>query len=208
VARGDTADVTLRTDVRCVTQCRDKDFAIQIAKRGEWRLVFLAMKNYLYGLILMFGIALAGVYVLAAPGDDDQKVVLRYFHEVLDGRNPDLVESLFQPDYVIHFASGDIRGNEGLRGMVEGIKATYSKMASEVHDIFRSNDKVVVRLTHRAIGAGPMRTRIGTTDVKGKDVVWDATVMFRMRDGKIAEEWVTRDELGALLSAGILKAKQ
>ena len=53
--------------------------------------------------------------------------------------------------------------------------------------------------------SGPMRTRIGTYDVNGTDVVWDAIVIFRMKDGKIAEEWVNRDELGALLSAGILK---
>jgi hypothetical protein len=32
-----------------------------------------------------------------------------------------------------------------------------------------------------------------------------ATAIFRMKDGKIAEEWVNRDELGILLSAGILK---
>ncbi|HMI51060.1 MAG TPA: ester cyclase [Candidatus Saccharimonadales bacterium] len=165
------------------------------------------MKTYLCGLILFVVLAVMGVHVLAAAGDDEQKVVLRYFHEVLDGRNPDLVESLFQPEYVIHFASSDIKGDGGLRGMVERIDATYSKMATEVHDIFQSGDKVVVRITHRATGAGEMRTRIGTYDVNGKSVVWDAIVIFRMKDGKIAEEWVNRDELGALLSAGILKAK-
>ena len=181
--------------------------AIQIAVRGEWRVVFRVMKTSLCGLIPFVVLAVMGVHVLAAAGDDEQKVVLRYFHEVLDGRNPDLVESLFQPEYVIHFVTGDIKGSGGLRGMVERIDATYSKMATEVHDIFQSGDKVVVRITHRATGAGEMRTRIGTYDVNGKSVVWDAIVIFRMKDGKIAEEWVNRDELGALLSAGILKAK-
>ena len=178
---------------------------IQIVGRGQWRVVFRAMKTYLRSLILLFGITVTGVCVLAAPDNNEQKLVLRYFHEVLDGRNPDLAQSLFQPDYVIHFATGDIKGSGGLRGMVERIDATYSKMATEVHDIFQAGDKVVVRLTHRATGAGPMRTRIGTYDVNGTDVVWDAIVIFRMKDGKIAEEWVNRDELGALLSAGILK---
>lgn len=179
---------------------------IQIAVSGWWRVVFRAMKTYLRGLILLVGIVVMGVRVLAAPGDDEQKVVLSYFHEVLDGRRPDLVDGLFQPDYVIHFATGDVKGSGGLRGMVERIDATYSKLETEVHDIFQAGDKVVVRITHRAMGAGLMRTRIGTYDVNGKDVVWDAIVIFRMKDGKIAEEWVNRDELGALLSAGILKA--
>jgi predicted ester cyclase len=90
--------------------------------------------------------------------------------------------------------------------VVERRNTTYSRLATEVHDIFESGDRVVVRLTHRATGAGVLRSRIGTYDVNGKSVTWDAIVIFRMKNGKIAEEWVNRDELGMLLSAGILKA--
>jgi hypothetical protein len=50
------------------------------------------------------------------------------------------------------------------------------------------------------------RFRIGPQDVSGKSVTWDAIVIFRMQNGKIAEEWVSRDELGMLLSAGVLQA--
>jgi hypothetical protein len=31
-------------------------------------------------------------------------------------------------------------------------------------------------------------------------------VIFRLKDGKIAEEWISRDELAILLSAGAVKA--
>jgi len=85
--------------------------------------------------------------------------------------------------------------------MVERRVASFSRFATEVHDIFESGDKVVVRLTHRGTGAGNVRSRIGTHDVSGKSVTWDAFVIFRMKNGKIAEEWVNRDELGMLLSA-------
>jgi predicted ester cyclase len=90
--------------------------------------------------------------------------------------------------------------------VVERRKTTYSRLATEVHDIFESGDRVVVRLTHRATGAGALRSRIGTYDVNGKLITWDAIVIFQLKNGKIAEEWVNRDELGVLLSAGILKA--
>jgi len=136
----------------------------------------------------------------------EEQLVLSYFHEVLDGGKVDLVESMFQPDYVIHFASGDVKGAAGLHTMVERRVASFSSFLTDVHDIFESGDKVVVRLTHRGTGAGNVRSRIGTHDVRGKSVTWDAIVIFRMKNGKIAEEWVNRDELGMLLSAGILKA--
>jgi predicted ester cyclase len=142
----------------------------------------------------------------AAVQSAQQKRVLSYFHDVLDGRQIDLIDNMFQPDCALHFGSSDVKGIAGVRSMVERIDTTYSRLTTEVHDIFESGDRVAVRLTHRATGAGALRSRIGTYDLNGKSITWDAIVIFRMRNGKIAEEWVNRDELGVLLSAGILKA--
>ena len=135
-----------------------------------------------------------------------QGVVLSYFHDVLDRGRIELLENLFHPDCAVHRPEGDFTGIDGLRGIVERRKTTYSKFATEVHDIFESGDRVVVRLTHTATGSGVFRSRIGIHDVKGKSVFWQAIVIFRMKNGKIAEECVSRDELGILLSAGALKA--
>lgn len=137
---------------------------------------------------------------------DKQKVVLSFFHDVLDGRRVELVDRLFQPDCVLHFGARDFKGIAEVRGMVERVNTTYSQLATEVHDIIESGDRVVVRLTHRAIGAGTLQSRLGTHNVEGKSVAWDAIVIFRVENGKIAEDWVNRDELGLLLSAGVLKA--
>jgi hypothetical protein len=35
-------------------------------------------------------------------------------------------------------------------------------------------------------------------------VTWEAIAIFRFQNGKIAEQWVSRDELGMLLSFGAL----
>jgi predicted ester cyclase len=134
-----------------------------------------------------------------------QKLVLSYFHDVLDGGKSDLVDNMFQSDCALHFGSNDVKGIAEVHGMVERIKTTYSSLATEVHDIFESGDRVVVRITHRATGGGMLRSRMGTYDIKGKPISWDAIVIFQLKNGKIVEEWVSRDELGALLTAGILK---
>jgi len=135
----------------------------------------------------------------------EETLVLSYFHDVLDGGKVDLVENMFQPDYVIHFASGDVKGAAGLHAMVERRVASFSRFATEVHDIFESGDKVVVRLTHRGTGAGNVRSRIGTHDVSGKSVTWDAIVIFRMKNGKIAEEWVFSNDLDLYRQLGLFK---
>jgi len=134
-----------------------------------------------------------------------EKVVLSYFHDVLDGRKIGLLESLFRSDCVIYRPEGTVKGMAGIRGVVERNIAAYSQFATDVDDVFESGDRVVVRITHRATGAGVFRSRIGDFDLKGKPVTWGAIAIFRMQDGKIAEQWVNRDELGILLSAGVLK---
>ena len=146
----------------------------------------------------------------AAPQSDrtispQQKVVLSFFHDVLDGRKSELLDDLFQPDCVIHRPEGTLKGLAGIRGVVSNNIAAYSKFETEVHDIFESGDRVVARISHRATGAGVFRSRIGTYNTNGKLVSWDAIAIFRIRDQKIAEEWVSRDELGILLGLGALK---
>ncbi len=130
---------------------------------------------------------------------------MSYFHDVLDGRRIGLLDQLFLPDCVIHRPEGTLTGMAGIRGVVERNIAAYSKFETRVHDIIESGDRVVVRISHRAMGAGEFRSRIGVYNIKGKAVTWDAIAIFRIQNGKIAEQWVSRDELGILLSVGALK---
>jgi predicted ester cyclase len=131
-------------------------------------------------------------------------VVRSYFHDVLDGRGIGLLDQLFLPDCVIHRPEGTLTGMAGIRGVVERNIAAYSTFETQVHDIFEAGDRVVARISHRAMGAGEFRSRIGVYNIKGKAVAWDAIAIFRMQNGKIAEQWVSRDELGILLSVGAL----
>ena len=154
---------------------------------------------------------LAGAIVTAAwsqspgSGSVQQRVVLRYFHEVLDQRKVRLLEELFHPQCVIHRPEATLTGLEGIRGVVERNIAAFSKLETQVHDIFESGDRVTVRLTHRATGGGVLRSRLGIHDIRGKPVTWDAMAIFRLEKGKIVEEWVSRDELGILLRLGVIK---
>ena len=165
------------------------------------------MIRMVVALLLAPTIHLAGSDQNRLPSRDSahQSVVLSYFHDVLDGRRIGLLDQLFLPDCVIHRPEGTWTGMAGIRGVVERNIAAYSTFETQVHDIVESGDRVVVRISHRAMGAGEFRSRIGVYNIKGKAVTWDAIVIFRLQNGKIAEQWVSRDELGILLSVGALK---
>jgi hypothetical protein len=172
-----------------------------------WGMVMIFMERISERAIILAGQPVSAGAQSRSPNalSTQQKVVLSYFHDVLDGRKIGLLENLFLPDCVIYRPEGIVKGMAGIRGVVERNIAAYSKFETEVDDVFEAGDRVVVRITHRAMGGGVLRSRIGTHDLRDKPVAWGAIAIFRMQHGKIAEEWVNRDELGILLSLGVLK---
>jgi predicted ester cyclase len=131
------------------------------------------------------------------------QVVRRYFHEVLDPGNVEPIEELFHPQCVMHRPGGSVVGLDAVRGVVAHRKETFSQFATEIHDMFGSGDRLAVRLTHRGVGGGVWRLRLGSFDISGKTVTWNAIAIFRFEEDKIKEEWVTRDELGVILQSGL-----
>lgn len=142
---------------------------------------------------------------LGATTSAQQKMALRYFEEVLDAGKVETLEDLILPDCTIHRPEGELKGLSALRSMVAARRANFSSFKTQVHELIESGDRVVVRLTHEGTALGPYRFRIGTRDISNKTMTWEAIVIFRFANGKIAEEWVSRDELGMLLSAGVLQ---
>ena len=134
-----------------------------------------------------------------------EQAVRSYFHQVLDQGNVELIEDLFHPQCVMHRPGGTVVGWDAVRAVVEHRKETFSQFETEIHDIFGSGDRLVARLTHRGVGGGIWRSRLGSYDISGKTVTWNAIAIFRFEADRIIEEWVTRDELGVVLQLGLFK---
>lgn len=144
------------------------------------------------------------VYVPAAQQARNKAVVERYFHEVLDGKRIDLMPELLAADVVLHRPGFDVVGVEAAMQRLRAVLQDYTAFASELSGLMAEGDLVSVRIHHR-VRARPHTFRSRAGDVKleaEQDLNWSAIVQFRMKDGKIAEEWVMRDELGMLLQAG------
>jgi len=135
----------------------------------------------------------------------EKELVRRYFHEVLDEGKVELVDELFHPHCVMHRPGGTVVGINSVRGVAERRKETFSQFETQIYDSFGSGDRLVVRLTHHALGGGVWRSRLGNYDVTGKAVTWNAIAIFRFEQQKIIEEWVTRDELAMILQFGLLE---
>jgi predicted ester cyclase len=88
--------------------------------------------------------------------------------------------------------------------VLEKILQVYSEFTTTIHDLIAEEDRLACRLSHRAVNRNEWTSRLGRHAVAGKTVSWLAIAIFRIRDGKIAEEWVNRDELGMLIELGVV----
>jgi len=142
--------------------------------------------------------------------DKNKAMAVRFF-EALDTGNIPILETIFTEDCVFH--RGDLiepaRGLSGITSIVDKRVQLYRDFRSTIHQIIGDGDLVATRETHEGIHRGQLPTPIGIFDVTGRPIEWVSQVFFRFKEGKIAEMWVARDELGILRSLGIiLEARQ
>jgi predicted ester cyclase len=141
------------------------------------------------------------------PEEHNKAIVVQYFQEILDGEQYGRMPDVFTSDVVVHRPEGTVTYMDAMHAMfVKGL-APHT-MVTTIHEMVASGDYVSVRLSHRMTYSAEeafMQSRLGRFDVRGKTVEWEAMAIFRFEDGKIAEEWVSNDELGQLMQIGTLE---
>ena len=131
----------------------------------------------------------------------NKEVVRRYFREVLDARRIDRMPQLIRADAVLHRPGFDVIGLDAAMARLTATLAEFTAFHSEVSGVVAEGDMVCVRIRHRTrVRPHTFRSRAGEVEVRAEQPLeWDAIVQFRLQDGRIAEEWVNRDELGMLM---------
>ena len=140
-------------------------------------------------------------YTPKAQEARNKAVVQRYFGEVLDQQKIELMPELIARDVVLHRPGHDVKGLDAAMQRLRSVLQDYTAFNSELSGMIAEGDMVSVRIFHR-VKARPhtFRSRAGEVVLaREQELGWSAIVQFRLKDGKIAEEWVMRDELGMLL---------
>ena len=147
---------------------------------------------------------MAQAYTPKAQEARNKAIVERYFREALDQKRFDLLSDLMARDVVLHRPGLDVTGLDAAVQRLRAVFQDYSAFSTELSGLIAEGEMVAVRVTHHArVRPHTFHSRAG--DVKlpaAQDLHWTAIVQFRLKDGKIAEEWVMRDELGMLLQMG------
>ena len=127
-------------------------------------------------------------------------VVLRYVDEVWNRHDLDAIDGLVSPDYANHAATTEEYRHGGGRQIWEWILSVFPDHRFDVEHIAADGDTVAVLGTMGGTHEGELMGIAPT----GRRVVARQSHWFRVSEGRVAEHWAVRDDLGMLQQLGVV----
>ena len=131
----------------------------------------------------------------------NRALIQRFYYEGWNKGNIGLYDELVTEDFVDHRAAvpGIPDGREGFKLMNAMLHAAFPVQV-ELLNIVAEDDKVaaVWRST------GTHEGELWGIPATGKHVDFTATVLYHVRDGRLSEGWITRDDLGMMRQIGVI----
>jgi steroid delta-isomerase-like uncharacterized protein len=134
------------------------------------------------------------------PTEENKELWRRFYEEVWDRGNTDFAYEVFADDYVRH----DLRptqaapGPAGQKQIADDFRAAFPDLRVTVDFVFGEGEWVVGRWTatgtHTGVWAGLEPT--------GRQMTFSAVNVCRFENGKVAEIWNHRDDLGLMEQIG------
>jgi steroid delta-isomerase-like uncharacterized protein len=144
----------------------------------------------------------------ARRAEAHKTLVRRYIAAVWHQGQPESLEELLAPTFVQHLshtaADGghEIQGPDGARREVAAWRSAFPDLHFTLEDLLVEGDRVVARWTCSGTHRGMFRELAPT----GKRVTFTGMTLYRLAEGKIAEQWTVEDGIGLYQQLGLLRA--
>ncbi|HTI83061.1 MAG TPA: ester cyclase [Acetobacteraceae bacterium] len=131
---------------------------------------------------------------------EQNKTVIRRFFEAWNNRQPEVFDELIAPDVVRHCQATpiEVRSLDQLKEFLQRDTAIFPDSTQAIVHMAAEGDLVGIWATYEGTQRGP----IGPLPASAATAQFDFGGMFRMSGGKIAEWWVTWDNMTILRQLG------
>ncbi|HLI91508.1 MAG TPA: ester cyclase [Ktedonobacteraceae bacterium] len=125
----------------------------------------------------------------------------RVWEEVWHQGDLSRIDELFASDFVRHDPGGrELHGTDQNRQFISSMRAAFPDVRYTVDDQIVEGDKVVMRYRFEGTHLGEFQGMPPTR----KQVNYTGILIYRITDGKIAEQWTELDLLGLLRQLGVV----
>jgi steroid delta-isomerase-like uncharacterized protein len=130
--------------------------------------------------------------------EDNRAAVRRFYEDVINGKNAEMIDDLAADDSVDHTFAG--QGIEASKQFFAMLFQAFPDIRVEVHDVIVEGDLVAARVTYSGTHQGEF---IGIP-ATGRRAETAGVDFFRMRDGRQAEHWGGPDMASLLQQLGVM----
>ena len=134
---------------------------------------------------------------------DRNKAVIRRFLDAWNNRQPEAFDELVAADVVRHCQATpgiEVRSLDQLKEFLHQDTAVFPDSVQTITHLLAEGDLVAAWTTYEGTQKGPM----GPFPPSGAKATFDFGAVFRIEGGKIAEWWVTWDNMTLLRALGHL----
>ncbi len=124
----------------------------------------------------------------------NRELVRRQHEEVWSKGNLAIIDEIYARDFVGHFPFGQLGGREEIKQRVALHRSSFPDWTEQIEDIIAEGDRVVTRFISQGTHQGEFRGISAT----GRSVEIGEVAIYRIADGKIAEQWVFPDVVSLL----------
>ncbi len=118
--------------------------------------------------------------------------VVRKYHEVWSNGQVTELEKILAPQFVCHFINGiEWKGIDGAKSEILSHRKSFPDWNEEIVDMISEGDKVVTRYK----STGTQQGIFNGMDSTGKKITIYETSIYRIENGKLAEQWGFPDAL-------------
>jgi steroid delta-isomerase-like uncharacterized protein len=137
--------------------------------------------------------------------EQNKEVVKRYWNGKWNERRPGILDELQTQNVLYHGTSMEMNGLEEYKKVYGVFASAFQDTQLTIEGIIADGDRVMTQVKMRGTHKGDFEGIPPT----GKTLTLTAFTVFRLVDGKIAEEWEILDELGMMQQLGMeLKPKE
>ena len=131
--------------------------------------------------------------------EDNKRIVRAFIDAAFNQHRADKAADYMTPDVKWHGGTlGTVEGRDNFAGLIGAIVAALPDLRNIEQDVIAERDIVSVRAAVEGTHKGDL---LGIP-ASGKHVRWDAVDVYRIADGKIAEEWAADDLLAFVYGVG------
>lgn len=131
------------------------------------------------------------------------KALFAAWIDALNQRNVEGALALLADDFVNHGALPGSQGKDAMPRLFGILWKGMPDMKWKVEDVIAEGDRVVARVTMSATQTGPLEFKAGSIPATGREVVTEHLHIMRIANGKVAEQWQGRDDIGMFRQLGI-----